>query len=175
MLDEALGLWRGVPLAGLRGEWAARQRDSWQLERLEAVLEWGRAALRLGQHAQVIPVVRDLCQEYPHNEALAVVLGWALAADGRRDEAAEHCRTVSHRLRTELGTDPGPALRELQRAVLGDRPLPALSPPPRPAATPTVVPAQLPADVPGFAGRTAHLAGLDTVLATAPRGRRPRW
>ena len=71
------------------------------------------------------------------------------------------------RLRTELGTDPGPALRELQRAVLGDRPLPALSPPPRPAVTPPAVPAQLPADVPGFAGRTAHLAGLDAVLATA--------
>jgi DNA-binding SARP family transcriptional activator/tetratricopeptide (TPR) repeat protein len=167
LLDEALGLWRGVPLAGLAGEWAGRQRDSWQLERLEAVLDWARAALRLGQHAQVIPVARDLGEQYPHNEALAVVLGWALAADGRHDEATEHCASINHRLRTDLGTDPGPALQELQQAVLADRPLPTLPPPPRPAATPPTVPAQLPGDVPGFAGRTAHLARLDAVLATA--------
>jgi tetratricopeptide (TPR) repeat protein len=156
-----------VPLAGLTGEWAGRQRDSWQLERLEAVLEWARAALRLGQHAEVIPMARDLGGRYPHNEALAVVFVWALAADGRRDEAADHCARISHRLRTELGTGPGPALRELQQAVLADQPLPALPPPSRPAATPPAVPAQLPGDVPGFAGRADHLVHLDTVLATA--------
>jgi DNA-binding SARP family transcriptional activator/tetratricopeptide (TPR) repeat protein len=166
LLDEALSLWRGVPLAGMTGEWAVRQRDSWQLERLEAALEWARAALRLGHHAEVIPVARDLTEQYLHNEALAVVLGWALAADGRRDEAAEHCRTISHRLRTELGTDQGAALRELQQAILSDRPLPALVPPPQPAVAPPAVPAQLPGDMPGFAGRTEHLARLDTLLAT---------
>jgi DNA-binding SARP family transcriptional activator/tetratricopeptide (TPR) repeat protein len=167
LLDEALGLWRGVALEGLRGEWASRMRDSWGMERVEAVLEWGRAALRLGHYARVIPVVRDLVEQHPYNEALAVVLVWALAADGRRDEAAEHCTSICHRLATELGADPGPALRKLQQAVLGDQPLPALSPPPRPAATPPAVPAQLPGDVPGFAGRAAHLARLDTVLGTA--------
>jgi DNA-binding SARP family transcriptional activator/tetratricopeptide (TPR) repeat protein len=167
LLGEALGLWRGVPLAGLAGEWAARQRDSWRLERVGAVLEWGRAALRLGQHAEVIAVARELVEEYPHNEALAVVLGWALAADGRRDEAAEHCASTSHRLRTELGTDPGPALRQLHHAVLNNGPLPALPPPPAPAATPPAVPAQLPADVPGFAGRAEQLAHLDTLLTAA--------
>jgi hypothetical protein len=167
LLAEALGLWRGVPLAGLRGEWAARMRDSWRLERLEAALEWGRAALRLGQHAVVIPVARELTEEHPHNEALAVVLVRALAADGRRGEAADHCKTVSQRLRTELGTDPGPELRELQRAVLNDQPLRPVPPSPAPPATPPAVPAQLPGDVRGFAGRTGHLARLDTVLATA--------
>jgi DNA-binding SARP family transcriptional activator len=131
LLDEALGLWRGVPLAGLSGEWAGRQRDSWRLERLEAVLEWARAGLRLGQHAQVIPVARDLGEQYPHNEALAVVLGWALAADGRRDEATDHCASVSHRLRTELGTDPGPALRELQQATCRARCCSTSTAPPR--------------------------------------------
>jgi tetratricopeptide (TPR) repeat protein len=115
----------------------------------------------------VIPVVRDLVEQHPYNEALAVLLGWALAADGRRGEAAEHCRTVSHRLRQEAGVDPGPALRALHQAVLADQPLPALPPAPAPAASPAARPAQLPGDVPGFAGRAAHLARLDTVLATA--------
>jgi DNA-binding SARP family transcriptional activator/tetratricopeptide (TPR) repeat protein len=167
LLDEALGLWRGPALEGLRGEWAARMRDSWGMERVEAVLDWARAGLRLGQYPRVIPVVRDLAEQHPYNEALAVVLGWALAADGRRGEAAEHCRAVSRRLRQEAGVDPSPALRALHQAILGDQPLPALPPPPAPAASPAAVPAQLPGDVPGFAGRTDHLTRLDTVLATA--------
>jgi transcriptional activator len=47
LLDEALALWRGRSLEGLSGDWAARMRNSWEIERVEAVLEWGRAALRL--------------------------------------------------------------------------------------------------------------------------------
>jgi len=172
LLEEALGLWRGVPLAGLRSEWATRQRDNWRLERLEAAVEWGRAALRLRQHARVVPVARELSEEHPHNEALAVLAGWALAADGRGDEAAEHCATVAHRLRTDLGIDPGAELRKLQDAVLNDEPLPPLPPPPPgPAAAPApapAVPAQLPGDIPGFAGRTRHLARLDGMLAGPP-------
>ena len=167
LLDEALRLWRGVPLAGLRGEWAARMRDGWWPERLEATVEWGWAALRLGHYARVVPVLRDLVEQHPYDEPLAVVLGWALGADGRRGEAAEHCRAVSHRLRQEAGVDPGPQLRALHRAVLGDQPLPALPPPPTPVASPAVTPAQLPGDVPGFAGRVEHLARLDALLAGA--------
>jgi DNA-binding SARP family transcriptional activator/Tfp pilus assembly protein PilF len=174
LLEEALGLWRGVPLAGLRGEWAVRQREMWGLERLEAAVEWGRAALRLGQHARVVPVMRELTEEHPHSEALAVVAGWALAADGRPNEAAELCAAVAHRLRTELGIDPGADLRRLQDAVLAGEPLPPLpAPPPGPPAAPAepaeppAVPAQLPGDVPGFAGRAGHLARLDGMLAAA--------
>jgi DNA-binding SARP family transcriptional activator/tetratricopeptide (TPR) repeat protein len=166
LLEQALGLWRGVALAGLGGEWAARQRESWRLERLEAVLEWARAALRLGQPARVVPVARELAEEHPHSEALAVVLVQALAADGRRDEAAAVCKTVCDRLAMDLGTDPGPQLRRLQQAVLNDQPLPPLARPPV-AAVPPAVPAQLPGDVPGFAGRGGHLARLDALLATA--------
>jgi len=167
LLEQALGLWRGVALAGLGGEWVLRQRESWQLERLEAALEWARAALRLGQPARVVPVARELAEEHPYSEALAVVLGWALAADGRRDEAAALCKTVSDRLASDLGTDPGPDLRGLQQAVLDGRPLPPLRPLPAPSATPAAVPAQLPGDVPGFAGRGEHLARLDALLADA--------
>ena len=170
LLDQALALWRGVPLAGHGGEWAARMRETWRLERLGAVLEWARAALRLGQTARVIPASRQLAEEYPTNEALAVVQGWALAAEGRRDEAVEHCSAVVHRLRSELGTDPGRELASLQRAVLADQPLPPLSGPPSPPAAPVVVPAQLPGDVPGFAGRGDHLSWLDGLLTGTADG-----
>jgi DNA-binding SARP family transcriptional activator/tetratricopeptide (TPR) repeat protein len=168
LLDEALGLWRGVPLAGLGGAWAAAERDSWSLHRLAAGLDWSQAALRLGQHADVIPVARELAEAYPLDEALAVVLARALAADGRRAEAAALCAEVSHRLRREADVDPGPQLRALHQAILANESLPPLPPAPASAASAVPVPAQLPGDVPGFAGRAEHLSRLDTLLATAP-------
>jgi DNA-binding SARP family transcriptional activator len=167
LLEQALALWRGIPLAGLVGQWADRMRVSWQLERLDAALDWGRAALRLGQPAQVITVARDLAELHPHTEALAELLGWALAADGRHAEAAAHCAAACHRIRLDLGTDPGPNLRALHEAILNDQPLPPLPPPPGPPAALTVVPAQLPADVAAFAGRTEHLTRLDALLLPA--------
>ncbi len=167
MLDEALQLWQGPALEGLPGAWAARMRGSWAMERLEAALDWGRAALRLGQYARVIPVARELAEQHPYNEALAVVLGWALAADGRLGEAAEYCRTVSHRLRVDADVDPGPQLRALHQAILNSQPLPPLPAPPASAVSPVAVPAQLPGDPPAFAGRAEHLSRLDGILATA--------
>jgi DNA-binding SARP family transcriptional activator/tetratricopeptide (TPR) repeat protein len=165
LLAEALDLWRGVPLAGLTGDWATRRRDSWQVERLEAAIAWAQAALRLGRHATAIPVLRDLAEQHPHSEPVAVTLVRALAADNRGSEAVAECRAVSDRLYHELGTTPGHELRTLQHALLNDLPLPPPVPPASPAATPVVVPAQLPADVSGFAGRVEHLSRLDALLA----------
>jgi DNA-binding SARP family transcriptional activator/tetratricopeptide (TPR) repeat protein len=167
LLAEALDLWRGVPLAGLTGDWVTRRRDSWQRERLEAAIAWAQAALRLGQHATVIPVLRDQAEQHPHSEPLAVTLARALAADHRTSEAVAECRAISDRLHHELGTTPGHELRALQYALLNDLPLPAPDAPSPPAAVPIVVPAQLPADVSGFAGRVEQLARLDALLATA--------
>jgi DNA-binding SARP family transcriptional activator/tetratricopeptide (TPR) repeat protein len=166
LLAAGLDLWRGVPLAGLTGDWATRRRDSWQLERLEAAIAWAQAALRLGQHATAVAVLRDLAEQHPHSEPLAVTLARALAADNRTSEAIAECKAVSDRLHRELGTTPGQELRTLQHALLNDLPLPPPAPPAPPAAIPMVVPAQLPADVSGFAGRSGHLAHLDMLLST---------
>jgi DNA-binding SARP family transcriptional activator/tetratricopeptide (TPR) repeat protein len=166
LLAAGLDLWRGVPLAGLAGDWATRRRESWQLERLDAAIAWAQAALRLGQHATAVAVLRDLAEQHPHSEPLAVTLARALAADNRTSEAIAECKAVSDRLYHELGTTPGPELRTLQHALLNDLPLPPPAPPSPPAAMPMVVPAQLPSDVPGFAGRGAYLARLDTLLST---------
>jgi len=160
LLGEALRLWRGVPLAGLAGEWAGRQRDSWRLERLDAAVAWAAAALRLDRHAEVIPVLRGLVEEHPLSEPLAVALVRGLAADGQRAAATAECAAISERLTRELGTTPGRELRFLRQALVDDRPLPAGPAP--------VVPAQLPGDVRGFAGRGEHLARLDALLAGAP-------
>ena len=170
LLEQALGLWRGEPLAGLSGDWVEQVRRGWELERLDAALDWGRAALRTGQPAQVIPGLRQLTDRHPHSEPLAVLLVRALAGEGRVAEAAEVCQAVSRRLVADLGVQPGHQLRSVQQALLGGRPLPQLAPPAPavvPPAAPAVVPAQLPGDIPAFAGRSEHLARLDALLSTA--------
>ena len=63
----------------------------------------------------------------------------------------------------ELGMEPGPELRELERAILADdRTLVGGA-----EATARVTPAQVPADVAGFTGRQTLLRQLD--------GLRPAW
>ena len=182
LLREATRLWRGEPLAGITGEWAARMRESWGRERLEAVVAWADAELRLGDPGSVLGTLSDLADEHPLVESVAAVLLRALAAAGRPADAIDHYTRLRHRLAEELGTDPTAELQALYQALLRgelDRPVadreagghdsPAA--PAQPAAPPRVMPAQLPADVVGFAGRAGHLRRLDSLLAgdgTAP-------
>ncbi len=126
-LAEALRLWRGSPLAGLPGGWAAQVRDSWQQRRLDAVVQWAQIELRLGHPATVITTLPDLAAEYPLVEPFETLLMRALHATGRGAEALDRYSAVRQRLADELGTDPGPELRALHRAVLNGE----LPPPPR--------------------------------------------
>ena len=160
LLAAAMDLWRGTPLAGLGGEWAARQRDSWQLERLDAAIAWAREAVRVGAHTAVIPVLRDLVDDHPHSEPLATELVRALSADNRTGEAIAECRAACDRLHRTLGVGPGRELRTVRQALLSGAPLV-----PPAGAGPLVVPAQLPADVAGFVGRRAEIARLDGLPA----------
>lgn len=126
-LAKALDLWRGPPLAGLPGKWAAQVRDSWDQRRLDAVVRWAEIELRLGHPAAVISTLPDLTAEYPLVEPLETLLMRALHAAGRGAEALDRYALVRHRLADELGTDPGPELRALHEAMLrGELP----SPPP---------------------------------------------
>jgi DNA-binding SARP family transcriptional activator len=164
-LTEALGLWRGTPLAGVPGEWVAQVRDSWQRRRLDAMVRWGATALELGDSAAVIAALPDLIAEYPLTEPLEALLMRALHAAGRDAEAIDRYTLVRRRLAEELGTDPGPELRELHTAILrGELPAPE-----RGGGSPLATPAQLPPDMYGFAGRDAELRELDGLLdGTAP-------
>ncbi len=175
LLQEALGLWRGTALADLPGGWAARMRDSWQKQRLDAVVLWAQAGLRLGRPEDVIDAVRELAADHPRNEPLIGVLMLAYAAVGQDAEALGCYASARSRLIHELGVEPGPGLRAVHAAVLrGDlQDTVALLPPARRAAQPGrsrktwVLPAQLPADVPAFTGRQQELRQLDRLLADA--------
>ncbi|MGW6741294.1 AfsR/SARP family transcriptional regulator [Streptomyces sp. NPDC055025] len=149
-LAEALRLWRGSPLAGLPGEWAAQVRDSWHQRRLDAVVQWAQIELRLGHPALVIATLPDLAAEYPLVEPFETLLMRALHATGRDAEALDRYSAVRQRLADKLGTDPGPELRALHQAVLHGELPPAprdrvttvrtVTPPaphPQPAASPS--------------------------------------
>jgi DNA-binding SARP family transcriptional activator/tetratricopeptide (TPR) repeat protein len=167
LLAEALGLWRGSPLADLDADWAARIRRTWSQTRLDTAVRWAEVQLRLGQHSELIGPIRDLLADHPLAEPLAAALLRALVAAGRQAEALDTYATVRARLADELGTEPGPELRELHEAILRGELVPAKAAPgPAPSHRP---PAQLPADVPGFTGRRDELALLDTILDKTAR------
>lgn len=83
LLREALGLWRGEPLAGLTGTWAVRARHGWSQQHMDAVLAWANAELAVDNPATVIGPLTDLVGENPYLEPLVAVLMRALYAAGR--------------------------------------------------------------------------------------------
>ncbi len=185
LLQEALGLWRGEPLADLAGGWATRTRTAWSQERLDAAIAWADAETRSGDPAAVIAPLTALVEEHPLVEAAVAALMRALAAAGRQAQALEQYAAARERLAGELGVDPGVELRQLHQAILrgdaavagghggagaGGRGGAGAGGPAGPGATAVPaypVPSQLPLDVPGFGGRGHQLALLDKVLVPA--------
>jgi len=170
-LAAALALWQGEPLAGTPGAWAARTRQSWTEERIEAATEWADLQLATGRPDTALPVIRPLVAEHPLAERPVAVLMRALTAADRPAEALAAFADARRRLGDELGAEPGPELRRLHESVLrgelaGGGPAAEDTGPP-PAGrwrTDGPAPAQLPANVTGFTGRTAELAALDALL-----------
>ncbi|MFE9877847.1 BTAD domain-containing putative transcriptional regulator [Streptomyces sp. NPDC005784] len=194
LLREALGLWRGEPLAGLSGQWAARVREAWRRQHVDVAVGWARLTLRAGDPVTVIGPLGDLLGAYPLVEPLSEGLMRALHAAGRGAEALDCYAALRRRLAEELGSDPSPGLQEVHQAILRGSVSPppawptatgaaddatiALSftptppePPTPPSSPPTAtaqlgeLPTQLPMGVRGFTGRQDELAHLDGLLA----------
>ncbi|MET8585855.1 tetratricopeptide repeat protein [Streptomyces collinus] len=171
VLEEALGLWRGVPLAGLPGSWAERTRTAWTEERVEAALTWARALLRQERAEEVPAVLRPLLAEHPLSEPLAVALVRSLTAAGRTAEAVDTYTGVRRRLESELGVAPGRELRSAYEEIprdAGREEAPGGGSGPAagstPARNPVPVPAQLPMLANHFSGREEQLAELTRCL-----------
>ncbi|WP_405820553.1 BTAD domain-containing putative transcriptional regulator [Streptomyces sp. NBC_00838] len=175
-LTEAIGLWRGEPLAGVPGAWAERTRRSWEQRYIEAVLAWADAEARTGNATAVIGRLTGLVAEHPLVEPLTVALMRALHVSGRASESLTRYAALRERLAEELGTDPAAETQRVYQAILrGESVLPATATAtataaPVAVATGRAVPAQLPLEARGFTGRQRELAGLDAVLAPAAEG-----
>lgn len=165
---SAVSLWRGDPLADVGSELLADREVPRLAEMRLRALETGHDAdLNLGRHADVITGLRQLAACHPLRERLHAQLMLALCRDGRQAEALaayQHARQV---LIEELGTGPGPGLRELHQQILTGDPalvLPQAAPRgTRPA--PSRVPRELPAGVPHFTGRADMLATLTEAMS----------
>lgn len=122
-LREALGLWRGAPLADFTYEEFA-QPEIARLEelRLKAVEERIDADLACGRHAALIPELEALLAEHSLRERLRAQLMLALYRSGRQGEALAAYRDGRRLMQEALGLEPTRALSELERSILQQDP-----------------------------------------------------
>ncbi|HET7047977.1 MAG TPA: ABC transporter substrate-binding protein [Solirubrobacteraceae bacterium] len=133
-LRAALGLWRGEPLTELACDGLVRIEVARLQElRLAAIGDQIDAELALGQHEAVVGQLEALVREHPLSERFRAQLMLALYRSGRQADALRAYRDARRVLVDELGIEPGPALRDLERGILSHDP--ALDAPPR-APTP---------------------------------------
>jgi len=184
-LGEALGLWRGVPLADVPSAALHRSEVPRLAElRLEAAEARAEAELQLGRHAGIVGELAGLVAAEPLRERLAELLMLALYRSGQQAAALAVYRQARRALVEQVGIEPGPGLREMNQKILLSDPglrLPAPSargnsgaaanvaggdgnaaPAARGngrAATSAVRPSLLPSAVPDFTGRAAIAAG----------------
>src|SRR4051794_12028477 len=135
LLGEAMDLWRGPALADLAYELpvadeAARLEES----RLGALEDRIDADLALARHTELTPELDALVARHPLRERLRAQQMLALYRAGRQADALRAYADTRRHLLDELGIEPGPALRQLERAVLQHDPAlgapDALPPPP---------------------------------------------
>jgi predicted ATPase/class 3 adenylate cyclase/DNA-binding winged helix-turn-helix (wHTH) protein len=119
LLEQALSLWRGPPLADLAYEPFA-QGEITRLEDLRAAANERliEAKLMLGRHVEVIGQLETLVDEYPYREGLRAQLMLALYRADRQADALQAYQDARRALVEELGIEPGERLRELERGIL---------------------------------------------------------
>jgi ABC-type oligopeptide transport system substrate-binding subunit/DNA-binding SARP family transcriptional activator/streptogramin lyase len=123
VLRQALGLWRGAPLADFTFDaFAAADIARLQELRLEALEIRIDADLALGRHAALVAELETLTTEHPLRERLRAARMLALYRCGREPEALTLYRETRGLLVDELGMEPSPALRELHDAILRQDP-----------------------------------------------------
>jgi DNA-binding SARP family transcriptional activator len=122
-LREALSLWRGPPLGDLAFE-PALAGDIARLEELRLTVLENRidADLESGSQAGLVGELEALIADQPLRERLRGQLILALYRGGRQAEALEVYRETRRVLADELGLEPSPELRELERAILQQDP-----------------------------------------------------
>ena len=190
-LRQALGLWRGEPLADVPSL-LLRDREVPPIvdQRLQALATRIDADLQLGRHGEVVAELRQLVAAHPLQEQFHAQLMLSLYRSGRQADALAAFQDVRRVLADELGIDPGPELTVLhQRILAADSELlrPDDAEPPGPAktdSTPTaaagrrnsaaaqdqVAPRQLPAATRHFAGRAGALKTLAGLAGEATGG-----
>jgi len=163
-LRSALDLWRGTPLAGVNGDYAEAERTRLVQLRLTAVEDLAAADLDSGRHLEAAAELADVIAAQPLRERPRELLMRAYYRAGRQADALAVFSDIQHLLADQLGLDPGPDLREMQRRILASDPA-LLAPAAEPAAP--ARPTQLPPDLADFVGRGELTTRIDAALTGA--------
>jgi DNA-binding SARP family transcriptional activator len=118
LLREADRLWRGDALTGLDAPFAESDAAALTELRLAALEDRIEADLDRGRHGELVSELSTLVVRHPLRERLRGQLIVALYRSGRQADALEAYRDAKRTLDEELGLEPSPALRELERAIL---------------------------------------------------------
>ena len=170
--EAALAEWRGPALGGIGPDDVvvpiALALDE---ERLAVVQDRFDVLLALGLHVETIAELSVAVGEQPLREGLWSALAIALYRSQRQADALRAIDQARRTLVDELGLDPGPGLRELERRILDHDP--SLLAVPLPAAPVAPAAPQPRASIERFVGRDAEwrclLAALDRAAHGDPR------
>ena len=123
LLRAALAHWRGLPVVEFPLE-PYVQAEIMRLEELRLLALEDRidADLELGRHRDLVPELESLVKLHGTRERLWSQLMLALYRAGRQADALAAYRRAHATLVDELGIEPGPALKDLQRSILVQQP-----------------------------------------------------
>jgi DNA-binding SARP family transcriptional activator len=162
LLDDALALWRGPAYAEFaEHDWAHDEAARLTELRSLALGRRAEAALALGLAAESVPDLQSQVDSHPLREDGWRLLALAFYKTGRQGDALATLRRARDVLRTELGLDPGPSLRQLETDILAQAP--HLSAPRKPVSS-----------AHPFVGRAQELADLKDASTAAVATGRPR-
>lgn len=162
-LRRALAVWRGPALAEFDHlDFATADRVRLAEAQLAAREDLLEAQLADGRHDQVIADAEATLVEHPLRERVWAQLMLALYRADRQADSLRAFQRARDVLGDELGLDPGPALRDLERRVLDHDPdlLLAAPVPPPARAGPREVLSNIPTPLSSFVGRVDELAAV---------------
>ena len=158
-LGQALSWWRGPAFGDLaENSWIRPEAVRLDELRLSATERWIEARLAAGEDLELVGDLERLVAVHPLREVFWRQLMLALYRSGRQAEALRRATELARMRRNELGLDPSPEARALERQMLADDP--SLRAVPRRASSSGVV-----VDVPTrLVGRDDDLARLSALL-----------
>jgi DNA-binding SARP family transcriptional activator/WD40 repeat protein len=166
-LRDALSSWRGYPYADVDAHGALDAEIARLQElRLLALERRIEADLALGRHRDLLGELEALTSEHPLRESLRAHQLVALYRSGRQGDALTAMERTRRILAEELGIDPSPQLRQLERRILIQDPVLEVEDRPR-VERRSILVAELDAETWSAGRRAAVLTERDGLLAAA--------
>jgi len=122
LLERALALFRGEPLAGIDALWADSEQRRLTALRLSFLARVGRLRLESGDAATALEVADEAAALDGSNEHVVQFAIEAEAALGRRDAVAGRYERLCRDLDERFGLEPSRETKQLYRRLLSQDP-----------------------------------------------------